>query len=73
MNYCQWVFAFSMDAEFTRTHAHPHMTTHIRMRMDTGSSSERTEHSRGGQVSFHDSGFNSRDGFDSQSSRVPFL
>jgi hypothetical protein len=28
-------------------HAHPHMTTHIRMRMDTGSSSERTEHSRG--------------------------
>jgi hypothetical protein len=29
-------------------HAHPHMTTHIRIRMDTGSSSERTEHSRGG-------------------------
>jgi len=32
----------------SHAHAHPHMTTHIRIRMDIGSSSERTEHSRGG-------------------------
>ena len=30
------------------TKSQSHMTTHIRIRMDTGSSSERTEHSRGG-------------------------
>jgi len=32
----------------SHAHAHPHMTTHIRIRMDIGSSSESTEHSRGG-------------------------
>jgi hypothetical protein len=32
----------------SHAHAHPHMTTHIRICMDIGSSSDRTEHSRGG-------------------------
>ena len=32
----------------SHAHAHPHMTTHIRIRIDIGSSSERTEHCRGG-------------------------
>jgi len=35
-------------ASTSHAHAHSHMTTHIRIRMDIGSSSERTEHSRGG-------------------------
>ena len=32
----------------SHAHSHPHMTTHIRICMDIGSSSDRTEHSRGG-------------------------
>jgi hypothetical protein len=49
VEYVNGFYDGSKHSIYFNAHSHPHMTTHIRICMDIGSSSDRTEHSSGGQ------------------------